>query len=338
MSCPLRISAAAAGAGASARIRAMRATRRRSRSIGGDTRCDRQISQASYRSSSTKGQREDANDHRCRADTPTHNVALREHARAEHRADEDADLARRRDIGDRAHDERGEHKDVRESAEDADPDDVPSVAQPRRTNRVAMPERDGRDHDRLTYDGRPVIEERRDQDDRDGRLIPERVEGDDRAGRERKADRPARSITAKRARIAGQDQGARDYRKSAGHCDRGRSLAEDRDRADRREERTARTRDGVHEREVSGAIPGRQRREVERLQTNRDRDEDESGPPELRTRDDEDRDRERRKRDRAHDVREPQKWRVGSRAFGKQVPRRVKDSGYQDKTQSKETH
>src|SRR5207253_9563791 len=144
--------------------------------------------------------------------------------------------------------------------------------------------------------------------------------GDDSAGRERKADRPARSITAKRARIAGQDQGARDYRKSAGHCDHGRSLAEDRDRADRREERTARTRDGVHEREVSGAIPGRQRREVERLQTNRDRDEDERGPPELRTRDDEDRDRERGKHDRPDDVCEKQERTVRSRAFGEKIP------------------
>jgi len=79
-------------------------------------------------------------------------------------------------------------------------------------------------------------------------------------------------------------------------------LAEDRNRSDRREKRTARARDRIDEREISGAIPGRQRREVKGLQTHRDRDEHERWPTELRPRDDQDRNRERREHDRADDV------------------------------------
>src|SRR5207253_10634059 len=180
--------------------------------------------------------------------------------------------------------------------------DGAAVARPSLTHRVAVTEGDGRDHDRLTDHGRPVIEKRRDEHDRDGGLVAGRVEGDDHTGREREPDGAPPAIATERARIAGEDERAGNDRNGAADRERRGVLAEDRTRSDRREKRTARARDRIDEREISGAISGRQRREVKGLKADRDRDEHERWPTELRPRNDEDRDRERREHDRADDV------------------------------------
>src|SRR6185436_7800207 len=110
------------------------------------------------------------------------------------------------------------------------------------------------------------------------------------------------------------------------------------DRAEHREERTARTRDRIDEREITGAISRGERREVQRLQPDRDRDEYERRPAQLGFANYQDADRERREHDRADHICEPQEWRVRTRALRQEIPRRVKDGGCEDETEGKGAH
>src|SRR5256714_7287415 len=107
------------------------------------------------------GERDDPGDHGGCAETPPDQVAFGEEARPEHRADEDADLPRRRDIRDRAHGERGQHEDVRKTARDPDAEYRAPLGHPHLAQTHSVAEGARRDDDGLHGHGRPVIKERR---------------------------------------------------------------------------------------------------------------------------------------------------------------------------------
>src|SRR5437773_6081598 len=92
----------------------------------------------------------------------------------------------------------------------------------------------GRDRDRLTADGHPVVDQRRDERDAHRGLVPKRIEGDDDAGRERVADGAAGAARAERAWIAGEDERPGDDRERADDREHRWPFADHAARADRR--------------------------------------------------------------------------------------------------------
>src|SRR6266571_300942 len=243
---------------------------------------------------STDRQCDDAQRHRRGRGDAARHIAILQPVRSHQRREQNADLARRRDVADRGKHHRRQHQDVGKRAEQRHQDNSLALPRPRGPHLLAAPQCERRHDDDPAEIRAPVEENRRYQRGAHRLLVHHRIERDHAAGEQCERDSAQRSRCAQPRRARREKKRAADHQRRAGERHNTRTLAEQRHRDRHRQERAGRPRERIDDREVAMAIAAVEQQIVCGVEHGAREDEGERRRRELEVLNDDDGEGERR--------------------------------------------
>src|SRR6266545_5260992 len=127
----------------------------------------------------TDRQRHHAQNHRAGRDQSSPCVALGEETRSHRRADQNANLARRRDVAHGCETHRRKHQDIGKRYQNSDGDGLVLMFTPLNNGLIRVLYRKRREQQRATYIGAPIQNQRRDREVTHRLFVPQSISGDE---------------------------------------------------------------------------------------------------------------------------------------------------------------